>query len=257
MEHGNFTGLAKDYALYRPDYAPSVLKATLEIVRKPIGKIDSVDVGAGTGIWTRMIANAGVRSVTAIEPNDDMRGQGLSHPNNDHIVWEKGSGEATGLMTAGYDLISMASSFHWVDFHKGIAEFVRILRPEGCFVALWNPRLVENNELLLEIEAYLVAMNGGEIKRVSSGRSEFTNTLTERLETCGYFSEVVYLESKHMISFSPERYVGVWRSVNDLRVQLGDEKFETFLTWVEQRISKLTVIEATYLTRAWVARKST
>jgi hypothetical protein len=52
---------------------------------------------------------------------------------------------------------------------------------------------------------------------------------------------------------SPERYLGAWRSVNDLRVQLGSDKFDTFLAFVEQRIAGLKVIEATYLTRAWSA----
>lgn len=255
MKHGDFTGLAEDYSLYRPDYAPIVLSAILGTVEKPASEIDSVDVGAGTGIWARMIDNAGVKSITAIEPNDDMRGQGAIHSDNGHILWKQGSGEATGLETASCDLISMASSFHWIDFDKGVAEFARVLRPGGCFVALWNPRLVEVSALLVEIESYLTAMKGREIKRVSSGRSEFTNTLTERLETCGHFAEVIYMESKHIIPFTPERYIGAWRSVNDLRVQLGNERFDEFLAWVEQRISKLAVIEATYLSRAWVARK--
>jgi hypothetical protein len=54
---------------------------------------------------------------------------------------------------------------------------------------------------------------------------------------------------------SKERYLGAWRSVNDLRVQLGPEKFDVFLEFVEKRLIGLDVIEATYLTRAWSARK--
>ncbi len=255
MKHGDFTGLANDYTRYRPDYALAALRAILGIVALPIAKIEAVDVGAGTGIWSRMMAGTGIRAVTAIEPNDDMRVQGAAHPDNGHIVWGKGSGEDTGLATGSADLVSMASSFHWVDFDKGTAEFERLLRPGGCFVALWNPRFIEANPLLVEIEAYLSTLKGGGIKRVSSGRSEFTDTLTERLEGCGRFAEVVYLESKHVLAFTPERYIGAWRSVNDLRVQLGPQKFAKFLVWVEHRISGLTQIEATYLTRAWVARK--
>lgn len=255
MKHGDFTGLAEDYTRYRPDYASAVLRAIIGVVGKPVAEIDAVDVGAGTGIWTRMVAGSGVKSVTAIEPNDDMRGQGAVYPGNRNIVWNKGTGESTGLASGSADLLSMASSFHWVDFDKGTAEFDRVLRPGGCFVALWNPRFIEANPLLVEIEAHLATLKGGEIKRVSSGRSEFTETLASRLENCGRFSEVVYLESKHTIPFTSERYMGAWRSVNDLRVQLGAEKFSQFLAWVEQRIAGLSVIEATYLTRAWAARK--
>ena len=66
---------------------------------------------------------------------------------------------------------------------------------------------------------------------------------------------MVYLEGRHVIAMTPERYLGVWRSVNDLQVQLGPEKFQAFLAFVEQRITGLDVIEATYLTRAWSARR--
>jgi SAM-dependent methyltransferase len=255
MKHGDFTGLAGDYSHYRPDYAPAILRAILGLVGKSATEIDAVDVGAGTGIWTRMVAGSGVKSITAIEPNDDMRGQGMDHQKNKNIVWKNGSGETTGLASGSADLLSMASSFHWVDFDKGIAEFDRVLRPHGCFVALWNPRFIEENPLLVEIEAHLATLKGEEIKRVSSGRSDFTETLTMRLEDCGRFADVAYIESKHTIPFSPERYMGAWRSVNDLRVQLGAEKFSQFLKWVEQRIEGISVINATYLTRAWVACK--
>jgi hypothetical protein len=65
----------------------------------------------------------------------------------------------------------------------------------------------------------------------------------------------VYLEGRHVISMTPARYLGAWRSVNDLRVQLGAQAFEAFLDFVERRISGENLIEATYLTRAWSARR--
>jgi hypothetical protein len=54
---------------------------------------------------------------------------------------------------------------------------------------------------------------------------------------------------------TPERYLGAWRSVNDLRVQLGEKQFDAFLDFVEQRVGGQRLIEATYLTRAWSARR--
>jgi ubiquinone/menaquinone biosynthesis C-methylase UbiE len=254
LTHGDFTGLAENYSKYRPNYAPSVLDGILGIVGKPVSQLDFADVGAGTGIWTRMVAARGVRSATAVEPNDDMRDQGCRHSDNGIICWRSGSGEATGLSSTSIDLLSMASSFHWVDFHKGIEEFIRVLRPGGCFVALWNPRLIEVNPVLVDIENQLNTLKNG-IKRVSSGRSGITDTLAVQLETTRKFESVTYLESRHSIAQSPEHYLGVWRSVNDLQVQLGAQKFAEFLAWVEKRIAGMTVIEATYLTRAWVARR--
>ncbi len=254
LKAGDFTGLAKDYSQHRPDYCPSVLKALLGLLDKPTAEVDFVDVGAGTGIWTRMVHAAGARSVTAVEPNDDMRQNGAADCQHTHIRWLAGSAEATGLPDASADLLSMASSFHWANFYSATKEFHRVLRAGGRFTALWNPRLIEVNPLLVEIEAHLDTLRPN-IKRVSSGRSGITETLTEQLWASPYLEDVVYLEGRHVIEMTPERYLGAWRSVNDLRVQLGPEKFDAFLAFVEQRIAGLQVIEATYLTRAWSARR--
>lgn len=254
LKAGDFTGLASDYSQHRPDYCPSVLNGLLGMLNKPVQGVDFLDVGAGTGIWTRMVYDKGVKSVSAIEPNDDMRTNGIADSAGTSIRWLAGNAEQTGFSDASCDWLSMASSFHWADFDKATCEFHRVLRPDGRFTALWNPRLIEVNPLLVEIEAHLDTLRPN-IKRVSSGRSGITETLTEQLWASPYFDDVVYLEGRHVIAMTPERYLGAWRSVNDLRVQLGPEKFDAFLAFVGQRISGLDVIEATYLTRAWSARR--
>jgi len=251
---GNFSGLAKDYSQSRPDYCPSILNALLGLFDKPSTEIDFVDVGAGTGIWSRMVYDKGMRTVTAIEPNDDMRTHGIADSHNTSIRWLNGNAEKTELADASCDWLTMASSFHWTDFDASTHEFHRVLRPNGRFTALWNPRLIEVNPILMEIEEHLNTLRPN-IKRVSSGRSGITKELTEKLWNSPYFDDVIYLEGRHTIKMSTSRYIGAWRSVNDLRVQLGPEKFDAFLNFVEQRINGLKVIEATYLTRAWSARR--
>ncbi|MGD0076262.1 MAG: hypothetical protein ABSD31_18285 [Candidatus Binataceae bacterium] len=85
--------------------------------------------------------------------------------------------------------------------------------------------------------------------------SGITETLTEKLWSSPWFEDVVYIEGRHDIVMTPERYLGAWRSVNDLRVQLGEKQFDAFLDFVEQRVGGQRLIEATYLTRAWSARR--
>jgi ubiquinone/menaquinone biosynthesis C-methylase UbiE len=253
---GQFDSLAEDYSRYRPSYAPAAVSALLGLVGKPLGEMDAVDVGAGTGIWTRLLAARGLRSVVALEPSDNMRAAGKrdsrSLPN---IEWRAGSGEHTGLAEASADLVTMASSFHWVDFDAGIAEFCRVLRPDGWFAAVWNPRYIEGSPLLVEIEGWLTNLHPG-LNRKSSGRSAFTETLTERLLSCGRFSEVLTFEGRHIARQTPEQYIGAWRSVNDVQAQLGPERFERFLAMVREKVAGLDAIETTYLTRGWAARRA-
>jgi ubiquinone/menaquinone biosynthesis C-methylase UbiE len=255
IKHGDYTGLAGDYAKFRPGYAPHVATAILSYVGRDAASIDAADVGAGTGIWTRMLAARGLHSVIAVEPNDDMRGQGIETSRGTGIVWHKGSAEATGLPDASVDLVSMASSLHWADFDRACDEFHRILRPGGVFAALWNPRLIEVNPLLVEIEAQITRLKP-DLRRVSSGRSGITERLTDMLSAKPQFAAVLYLEGRHSQHQTPEQYIGAWRSVNDLQVQLGSELFRQFLDFIEKRIAGLTAIETTYLTRAWVARRA-
>jgi ubiquinone/menaquinone biosynthesis C-methylase UbiE len=255
MKHGDFTGLADDYAKFRPGYAPQVATALLGLVKRDPATIDAADVGAGTGIWSRILYGRGLKSVTAVEPNDDMRGQGIETSRGTSIQWRKGTAEVTGLGDGSVDLLTMASSFHWADFDRAIAEFHRALRPGGVFCALWNPRFIETNPLLVEIEEQIARLKP-DIKRVSSGRSGLTERLTDLLSATPQFTDVLYLEGRHTNRQTPAQYYGAWRSVNDLQVQLGPELFRKFLDFVEQRTAGLAAIETTYLTRAWAAQRA-
>ena len=130
--------------------------------------------------------------MVAVEPNDDMRATGIEASKGTKIAWRKGAAEETGLEGRSVDLLSMASSFHWADFDKACDEFHRVLRPGGLFVALWNPRLVEANPLLVEIEAHISKLKP-DVKRVSSGRSGLTERLTDLLSAKSKFSDVSFI----------------------------------------------------------------
>jgi ubiquinone/menaquinone biosynthesis C-methylase UbiE len=254
MEHGNFSGLALNYSDYRPGYSQSVLKALTSLLNKDITKCEFADVGAGTGIWTRMLNSVNPSSITAVEPNDDMRDTGIRDSKDLKINWIKGTGEETNLPDNSVDMVSMASSFHWVNFEKGCKEFHRILKDKGRFVALWNPRIIEANPLLLEVEEHLLKLKP-DLKRVSSGRSGLVETLTNDMYRSGLFTDVIYMEGRHTISIDVEHYIGAWKSVNDVQFQLGKEKFEEFLQYVRTKLESKPSIEVTYLTRAWSALK--
>lgn len=64
IKQGDFTGLAKDYSQNRPDYCSSVLQGLIGLLPKQADEIDFLDIGAGTGIWTRMVYDIGIKSVT-------------------------------------------------------------------------------------------------------------------------------------------------------------------------------------------------
>jgi SAM-dependent methyltransferase len=130
-----FTDRASDYVKYRPTYPAAAIDAILEGLGLPAG-IVAADVGAGTGISARLLADRGVR-VLAVEPGEAMRAAAAPHAN---VTWTIGTAEATGLAPASMDLVLCAQAFHWFRAPEALAEFARILKPRRRLAIMWNRR---------------------------------------------------------------------------------------------------------------------
>lgn len=254
LKLGDFSALSKNYSSYRPGYCDNILRTVVAQLPKPIQLVDWVDVGAGTGIWTRQVEKHGPRTMIAVEPNAEMLEQGRRDSSGLPIAWYQGAAESLPLQDEICDVISMASSFHWTDPDRALAEFHRCLRPDGRFVAAWNPRIVERNPLLTEIESTLYTF-APHISRVSSGRSGITHSLTERLSTSRHFADSIYLEGEHISTQTPEQYIGAWLSVNDVRAQAGEAIFSQFIDYLRERLASVETLQTTYMTRAWIATR--
>tara|TARA_B100000886_G_scaffold327627_1_gene275276 strand:+ start:33 stop:803 length:771 start_codon:yes stop_codon:yes gene_type:complete len=253
ISHGNFDNLADNYNKYRPDYSPDILQSLLKMHNG--FNLSVADIGAGTGIWTRMLQKSDkIKNLYAVEPSSNMKEQGQNHEKNGSIKWISGTAENSNLSSNNFDIVTMASSFHWANFDLATREFHRILKDNGIFCALWNPRYIDDNPLLLDIEHKIVDLNPN-IKRVSSGKSKFVEELTRKFENNKQFKDLKYIEAIHTITMSKEQYLGAWMSVNDIQFQLG-EKFTIFIDYIKDKTSDLDFIDAKYITRAWIVKKA-
>ena len=188
----------------------------------------------------------------AVEPNQAMREEGAEIVGNDHFVWQEGSGEKTGLSDQSVNWVLMASSFHWTDQEKALQEFARILRPGGFFTAIWNPRDVEKNELHQTIERKIESLIP-DLKRVSSGAK--VGNIEDVLTRQKLFGNLIYMEGMHEVQMDQERYLGAWRSVNDIQAQAGPDRFAEILDFVKEITDSLPSITVPYKTRAWTVQK--
>jgi SAM-dependent methyltransferase len=148
-----FHDRAEDYARYRPGYPAPAVDALLTGLA-PLVERTAADVGAGTGILSRLLADRGVR-VLAVEPNASMRGAAVAH---EHVRWVDGTAEATGLPDRSVDLVTVAQAFHWFDVPPTLREFARILEPGGRLAILWNRRS-RTDPFTLGYRAVLEAMD--------------------------------------------------------------------------------------------------
>jgi ubiquinone/menaquinone biosynthesis C-methylase UbiE len=210
------------------------------------------DLGAGTGKLTGALIEMGL-SGFAVEPNESMLSYGKSNYGNSSFVWRKGFAENTGLQDSSIDWILMGSSFHWANFDDAMLEFKKILKPNGYFTAIWNPRAIHKNTLEQKIENKLKELIPN-ISRVSSGAKEYTENLSERLESAGIWDDLLFIEAPYSMVRSQDEYIGVWKSVNDIQVQTGPERFKKLMEFIKEETGELDKVETFYDIRAWTVQ---
>jgi ubiquinone/menaquinone biosynthesis C-methylase UbiE len=124
-----FGDRAQAYAAYRPTYPNEAIDAAIEGLGDPHA-LEIADVGAGTGISSRLFAQRGAR-VVALEPNDAMRGAAQPYPG---VEWRDGTADDTGLADASVDLAVACQAFHWFATPHAMAEFARIARHRAAIL---------------------------------------------------------------------------------------------------------------------------
>jgi SAM-dependent methyltransferase len=129
---GRFSVRADDYAKFRPSYPPAAIDAILESPGEA-SALDIVDIGAGTGISLRLLAERGCRAI-GIEPGDEMRGQAEAAG----LDVREGTASSTGLPPESFDVVTAFQAFHWFANDEAVAELSRILRPGGRLALVWN-----------------------------------------------------------------------------------------------------------------------
>jgi SAM-dependent methyltransferase len=129
-----FNARASDYARYRPSYPAAAIDAVFAGLGPP-ATLTIVDVGAGTGISSRLLTARGAHTI-AVEPNPEMRA----------VAAESGldvldsHADALELPDGSADAVASFQAFHWFATPATVAEFMRVLRPCGRVAIAWNER---------------------------------------------------------------------------------------------------------------------
>ncbi|MFF5723015.1 class I SAM-dependent methyltransferase [[Kitasatospora] papulosa] len=131
----SFDGSAALYAAARPGYPPVLLDTVERLAARPLDGARAVDVGAGTGIATRLLHGRGCR-VTAVEPGPGMAAE--LHRTLPFVPVVRGDGNRLPLADGSADLITYAQSWHWTDPALALPEALRVLRPGGALALWWN-----------------------------------------------------------------------------------------------------------------------
>ena len=151
-----FDSGAAAYERGRPSYPPTAVDLVVEELGIGIGS-RVVDLGAGTGKWTRLLVERGAR-VYAVEPVPGMRDELLVAVPEAEVL--EASAEAVPLPDGTIDGVTAAQAFHWFDAPATLAECARLLRPGGGLAMVWNER-DESVPWVAELNAIMKGPRGG------------------------------------------------------------------------------------------------
>ena len=132
-----------EFYKYRPNYSTKAISMLMDYVGARTNDKDYrvADIGAGTGNLTILLLNSGLKDVTAVEPNDEMRKIG-EQVTRDQAQWVRATATDTTL-SGKYDWVTFGSSFNVIDRKVALKETSRILKDGGFFTCMWNHRNLE------------------------------------------------------------------------------------------------------------------
>jgi ubiquinone/menaquinone biosynthesis C-methylase UbiE len=201
-----FSSRANDYAKYRPTYPQAAIDWILQGMGAP-DKLRVADIGAGTGISSRLFAERGAQ-VVAVDPNPEMLAQARKHT---RIRFVTAAAEETGLPSGSFNLVTCFQAFHWFKTRAALGEFQRILKPRGRLAAVWNTR--DRTDAFTAEYSTLIESFGEDAKTIerARGMGPVAETLSE-----GGFSHVERAEIRHFHRMDEAGFIGYARSTSYL-----------------------------------------
>jgi SAM-dependent methyltransferase len=130
-----FDAAAALYARSRPDYPEEAVDLVARLLHLAPGRT-VLDVGAGTGAFSRVLAGRGAR-VVAVEPSAAMLRLAGGVPAIQRV---RGVAEALPLQARSVDAAAAAGAFHWFEGRRALGELHRALRRHGRLALVWNHR---------------------------------------------------------------------------------------------------------------------
>jgi ubiquinone/menaquinone biosynthesis C-methylase UbiE len=149
-----FSDRVENYVKYRPSYPTEILDALANSCG--LSSTSTIaDIGSGTGILSKLFLDNG-NIVYAVEPNQEMRTAAeLLLKDYLNLKSVQGQAEQTTLGDRFIDIVAVGQAFHWFDQVKTKSEFIRILRPNGWVILVWNERKLDASPFLKGYEQLL------------------------------------------------------------------------------------------------------
>jgi len=225
-----FSDRVDNYVKYRPTYPPEVLdylKVECNLTTSSV----IADVGAGTGIFTKLLLDKGYK-VFAVEPNQPMLDAAIEQlSSKQNFIPISGTAGGTTLPDHSIDMVVCAQAFHWFSNDNTRVEFNRILKPGGKAALIWNNRATNTDQFSIEYDALL--------KNDSVDYNKVNHQNIKDLDFKVFFKDGIYEIKKFTNSqiFDKEGLIGRAFSSSYVPPQ-GTDKGEVFLKLLKELFAK-------------------
>lgn len=230
---GKFTNKVAAYVKYRPSYPQELVDYLVCEVGLSQSSVVA-DVGAGTGILTKLLADK-VNKIFAVEPNFNMRTACIQYCIDfNSFVAIDGSAEETNLPDKSVNFITVAQAFHWFDRQKTRVEFQRILKTNGKVILIWNSRVPESE---------LIKENDELCRRLCPEFKGFSGGSDVSLETYSDFFKDGYCEYKVFDNnrlLNLENYIGASLSASYAPLE-KDDSYKLFINELTRLFDKYSI----------------
>ena len=179
-----FGSVAERYERYRPGYPTQLL----DLLVGDVSVSSAIEIGAGTGKATRLVAGSGIR-VTAVEPDPQMCA----------VLARTTAGLPVTVVTARLeelgdhppvDLLYAAAAWHWTDPETRWELAARLLREGGVFACLGGPVDIADEDLAAQVELLREEVIGSEDVLGATGDPDGMLWPGDELLASPYFTDV-------------------------------------------------------------------
>lgn len=250
-----FDHCADDYARHRPDY-PS---AVFELLNRATDEFPSrrvADLGAGTGIFSRRLAEHGW-TVFAVDASrtllQHVRPPGVSTMAGPiHTLC--GVAEHVPLRDRSLALVTAAQAFHWFNPPYALTEIARVLTPGGTLALIWNNRDASRCPFTDAFESLVARFNP------AYDREYRQQDWTAKIAASTQFDPARYERIDHDWPQNADAFVGFTRSASYIRNVLSRDaraRFENDLRALIRQHFGNEAFAIPLRTDIWIARRLT
>lgn len=212
MKEGDFSEVAGDYAAYR-DMIPDIFFAQLEEKGVVLAGRRVIDLGCGTGLFTRALASRGA-AVTGIDPSEDLLD--IARKSDPVSKYRRAHAETFPIEEPA-DLITVLRAWHWFDRTAVLRHIAGALAAKGMLLVVNSVYLPESPivECTYRIARSLnIAMKAAGAMAIEGKRiNGFPAVWFDEWQSWGFAVHHAW-EHDYQLTFTPGQWAGKVRSVS-------------------------------------------